>query len=163
MDVSLHEMDLPLLQAYYRDFQMDLDRFMDMAQYREYVYAPKRVEAYFERLRSDPNRVDFLVMLGEAPVGEVALKRIDRAARTCELSIHLQNDAMKNRGYGTQAERLAVAYAFDVLGMETVLADAMRKNARSQRVLEKVGFARTGEEDAFIYYQLKRDEWKEKT
>ena len=32
----------------------------------------------------------------------------------------MQNDAMKGKGYGTQAERLAVKTAFDELGMAAV-------------------------------------------
>ena len=51
-------------------------------------------------------------------------------------SIHLQNDAVKNKGYGTQAERLAIAYAFDALGVDHILADSVEKNRRSQHVLE---------------------------
>ena len=54
---------------------------------------------------------------------------------------------MKNRGYGTQAEQLSIAYAFDALGMKHILADSVEKNHRSQRMLEKLGFcARGGEE-----------------
>ena len=29
------------------------------------------------------------------------------------MGIHLQNDAVKEKGYGTQAERLILQYAFD--------------------------------------------------
>lgn len=45
----------------------------------------------------------------------------------------MQNDAVKDKGYGTQAERLAVKYAFDQLGMVAVNADTVLKNTRSQR------------------------------
>lgn len=70
------------------------------------------------------------------------------------MSIHLQNDAVKGKGYGTQAERLAVQYAFNELGMKTIHADAILKNTRSQHVLEKVGFQLLGEDDAFKYYRI---------
>ena len=162
MPVSLRKMSLPLLQEYYRGFRMDADVFMDMSRFREYRYDPVRVEAYYNRLKAARDRVDFLVMLGERPIGEAALKRIDARARSCELSIHLQNDSVKNLGFGARAERLLLQYAFDTLKMNVVYADAVLTNARSQHVLEKLGFERTGEDGTFVHYRLNIDEWKEK-
>lgn len=89
-----------------------------------------------------------------------SLRHISAEAKECELSIHLQNDSVKGRGYGTQAERLAVAYAFDRLGMERVLADAVVKNTRSRHILEKLGFRFLREEDGFRYYCLDREDRK---
>ena len=63
---------------------------------------------------------------------------------------------VKGLGYGTYAEKLALKYAFDVLGMAAVNADAVIKNTRSQHVLEKVGFQLIGEGDGFKYYQCVR-------
>jgi len=162
MPVTLSAMTLPLLQEYYRGFQMDADVFMDMSRFHEYRYDPERVGAYYRRLKSARDRVDFLVMLGRKPIGEAALKRIDPQARSCELAIHLQSDSVKNLGFGTRAERLLLRYAFDTLEMSAVYADAVLKNTRSQRVLEKLGFARMGEDGTFVHYRLNIDEWKEK-
>ena len=89
-------------------------------------------------------------------MGEVGFKHIDCVKKECELTIHLQNDGVKNRGIGTAAERLALNYAFDVLGMEAVKADAVLKNRRSQRVLEKAGFTFIREDDTFRYYVRRR-------
>ncbi len=87
------------------------------------------------------------------PIGELQLKQIDMERKECTLSIHMQNDAVKGRGYGTCAERLALKYAFDVLGMAAVTADTVIKNTRSQYVLGKVGFQYIGEKDGFKYYR----------
>ena len=92
-------------------------------------------------------------------IGEIHLKRIDRANRTCALGIHLQNDAVKGRGYGTRAEKLALKYAFEELGMRAVEADALLKNTRSQRVLEKAGFRYVRSDEAFRYYRCERTEF----
>ena len=72
------------------------------------------------------------------------------------MSIHLQNDAVKNKGYGTSAEKLALEYSVKVLGMKTVLADALIKNKRSQHVLEKVGFHFVRKDEMFCYYQYQK-------
>ena len=61
---------------------------------------------------------------------------------------YLQNDSVKGRGYGTAAERLALKYAFDTLGMDAVNADTVIKNTRSQHVLEEKG--------DFKYYRFDR-------
>ena len=98
----------------------------------------------------------FAIMLDDRPIGELQLKRIDWKKAECTLSIHMQNDAVKGKGYGTQAERLAVQYAFDELGMVAVNADAVLKNTRSQHVLEKVGFRLVGVDEAFKYYRMER-------
>ena len=157
--IHLQPMDRMLLHEYYKGFVMDADIFMDMRNFREYTYAPERVDAYFDRLQSQKDRVDFLIMNDEKPIGEIALKHIDETARQCELSIHLQNDSVKNKGYGTQAERLILEYAFQTLGMTSVIADSVLKNKRSQHTLEKVGFQETGRDDTFVYYRLSQSDW----
>ena len=62
----------------------------------------------------------FAVMLSDRPIGELQLKQIDRNKNECTLSIHMQNDQVKDKGYGTLAERMAVGYAFEKLGMEAM-------------------------------------------
>ena len=57
---------------------------------------------------------------------------------------------------GTQAERLAVQYAFEELGMTAIHADAVLKNIRSQHVLEKVGFCLVGEDEVSKTYRMER-------
>ena len=115
--ITLQPLDRALLHEYYKDFVMDADIFMDMSNFREYTYSPERVDAYFDRLQSQKNRVDFLIMHDGKPIGEIALKHIDVKVKQCELSIHLQNDTVKNKGYGSQAERMILEYAFQTLGI----------------------------------------------
>lgn len=158
-EIRLVPMKRALLHEYYQGFAMDADLFMDMRDFRPFVYEPARVDAYYEKLCAQRDRVDLLILLGRKPIGEIALKHVDLTAKQCELSVHLQNDAVKNRGYGTQAERLILEYAFGTLGMETVLADSVLKNERSQHVLEKLGFRECGRDDRFVCYRLCRSEW----
>ncbi len=161
MQLRLQPMERALLHEYYRGFTSDPALFMDMSRFHEYVYSPQQVDAYYDGLRAQPDREDFLILLDGAPIGEIALKHIDEAAGRCELSIHLQNDAAKNRGFGMQAERMMLSYAFRERGMKTVLADSVLKNRRSQHILEKLGFQQVGQDDTFLYYQLTADDWKQ--
>ena len=73
------------------------------------------------------------------------------------MGICLKSDAYKNRGIGTQAERLAAAYVFSELNIPLLYADTLRTNTRSQRVLEKAGFSFIREDGDFRYYRICRD------
>ena len=83
-------------------------------------------------------------------VSEFVVKDLDHSNGYRTHSTHLQNNSVKNKGYGTQAEILSVKYAFKELNMVTVFADAILKNLRSQHVLRKAGFRATHQDDTFI-------------
>ncbi len=68
----------------------------------------------------------------------------------------MQNDSVKGKGYGTEAEKLAIKYAFDEMGMVAVNADTVVKNTRSQLILDKIGFDFIKEEGDFLYYRLEK-------
>lgn len=147
----------------YRGFTMDPAIFADRALYeksKNYVYDPEKVDRLFDMREQEPGSIAFAVMLDGAVIGEVGLRHFDPETKECELSIHLQNDAVKGRGYGTQAERLATECAFDVLGAESVFAESLQSNTRSQHVLEKLGFRYVGEEDGFKQYRLRKKDRK---
>lgn len=150
---------MELCQKLFRNWENDESIYMDMSVFKPYVYDEEAVRRYFYA-KQIPSRIVFAVMLGERPVGELQLKKIDTDKRECTLSIHMQNDAVKGKGYGPQAICLAIDYAFDELGMKVVHADSVIKNLRSQHVLEKVGFKITMEDEEFRYYRL--DERRER-
>ena len=155
-EITLAPMTRELFHTLYRGFENDPDIYMNMQYYTQYVYNSEKVDERFDSLQT-PERVVFAIMLDDAPIGEVQLKRINRERNDCTLSIHLQNDAVKNRGFGTQAEKQAVRYAFDVLKLDAVNADAVLKNTRSQHVLEKAGFMFTREDEMFRYYRIENE------
>lgn len=154
-EISLCLMTRALCHELFKKWENDPDIYMNMDQFTTYQYDEAAVDRYFDT-KQEPSRVLLAIMKDGAPVGEIQLKQIDRERKTCNLSIHMQNDTVKGRGYGTCAERLAVQYAFNVLGMTAVDADAITKNRRSQHVLEKVGFRYIKEENGFRYYRYER-------
>ena len=159
MDVSLLPMTRERMHELYRGFSLDPAIFADMALYerkRDYVYDPRKVDALFDLRGAEEGSTAFAIMLGGAVIGEVGLRRFSAETGECELSVHLQNDSVKNKGFGTQAERLAIAYAFDVLGAKSIFAEALTKNTRSRHVLEKLGFRYLGEKDGFGQYRLEK-------
>ena len=57
------------------------------------------------------------------------------------------------RGYAVEAARATLGEAFGPLGLERVIAITRPENHRSQRVLERLGFARTGTRLAYGHRQ----------
>lgn len=160
MNIRLCNMTKELARQYFKQFKMDPDLFMDMSKFRPYVYSQEQSDATVERYRQ-LGRTYLAVMLDEEPIGEVILKNVDLEQKHCTLGISMQSDEYKSKGYGSQAEILALEYAFCEMGMETVYADAILKNTRSQHVLQKVGFIETHRDDAFRYYRCDKNTWKQ--
>ncbi len=118
---------------------MDPDIFLYMTDFKEYVYSAEQCDDQVDRYER-LGRIYMAIMLDERPIGEVILKNINMAQRHCTLGIHLQNDSIKNKGYGMRSEILALQFAFNELNIEVVYTDVIKKKKRSQHVLSKVGF-----------------------
>lgn len=158
MNIRLCKMTKDLNRQYFSKFEHDPDIFMDPRRFTAYSYSQEAADAYWLRQQS-MGRIHLAITLNEDAIGEVILKNIDRSKKCCTMGIHMQNDAVKNQGYGTTAERLVIEYAFNELGMETVNADALKKNIRSQHVLRKAGFQEIRQDDTFYYYRCDKDHW----
>ena len=157
MNVELLPMTRERMHEMYRGFTLDPDIFMDMDLYEQKknnIYDPEKVDALYDMRNSEEGSIAFAIMHDGSVIGEVGLRHFSEDSKECELSVHMQNDAVKGKGYGTQAEKLAIKYAFDVLGAESIFAESLVKNKRSQHILEKLGFKYIGEEDGFKQYRL---------
>ncbi len=154
-NIRLTEMTRALCRAFFSEFTHDPDLFTENQPFTEYVYAQEKADAYWQRHR-DLRRVHLAVMLQDEPIGEIILKNIDRNAKVCTMGITVKNDTFKNKGYGTQAEKMALEFAFSDLGMKTVRADALLKNERSKHVLKKAGFVETHRDSSFCYFQCQK-------
>ena len=158
--VRLEAATLPLCHAFFRDFQQAPELFEDPDRCQPYVYDAGRVDAWFAQRQARGDERRFYVLLEGKPIGELVLKGIDPETRSCALGICLVNDRYKNHGYGTAAERQGLRYAFEELGMETVLADSLLPNTRSQRSLQKAGFRFISEDGRFKTYRITREEFR---
>lgn len=85
----------------------------------------------------------FGVFLGNRPVGSFQLKRINPEQKRCEFGIILQNDAVKNRGIGSEAIRLGMRIAREKYRIEQIIGDTMGRNKPMIHVFEKLGFRLT--------------------
>jgi len=76
-------------------------------------------------------------------IGYAGLHDIDAEHRQAEISFWI-GGAFEGRGYVTEAARRLIDFAFADLALNRICAFHMVRNAGSQRVLEKLGFAREG-------------------
>ena len=86
-----------------------------------------------------------------ALAGEVVLHRFGYHAEA-EIGVRLLPEAEGN-GYAAEAVSAVCEYAFSKLELERVEAKHFRENARSGRSLQLAGMKKTGEDEAFVYYE----------
>lgn len=130
--------------------------------YDTFQYSAEKMTAYYHKKMSEPNRRLFSIHVNHEVIGEVQIKYIDYEKLEGTLSILLANDQYKNKGYGSQAERLVLDYAFNTLNLKRVKADATQRNERSKHILEKIGFQHIKDENLMSYYVLERGHYESK-
>jgi len=76
--------------------------------------------------------------------GEVVLNNLDRANRSCGFRILLGSAEFRDRGLGTEASRLALAHAFQRVGVHRVELQVYAFNPRAKHVYDRLGFRYEG-------------------
>jgi RimJ/RimL family protein N-acetyltransferase len=111
-------------------------------------------EAFYEKVQQEESRVWLIIALREddRPIGECGLLRLFPAWRTTDLSIILGEKDAWGRGYGSEAIRLLLDYAFGALNLHRVAIGVVGFNERALRFYEKVGFRREGVQRAGYFY-----------
>ena len=143
-----------MYNEYFKEYQNDLDLYIDKSTYQTYTYEEEKVNRYIQR-QIDLKRKVFAIMFNGEMVGEIVIKNIvERESAT--LGLAMKNTKYKDRGFGTKAEQLAIQYVFNELDIPVLYADTILSNTRSQHVLEKVGFKFIKEEGEFRYYRIDR-------
>ncbi|HET7350577.1 MAG TPA: GNAT family protein [Marmoricola sp.] len=88
-------------------------------------------------------------------VGEVVLNDWEPGNRSCGFRI-LLGPRGRNRGLGTEATRLIIDHAFDVLGLHRVELEVYAFNPRAAAAYRKAGFVEEGRRRDALAYD---DEW----
>ena len=78
-------------------------------------------------------------------IGVIGLVRIDEQANTCSFAYLLGCDYW-NRGYGTEAVKAVLRFAFEELQIQRIVADHMVQNPASGAVMRKAGMTHIGPE-----------------
>ena len=105
----------------------------------------------------------------ERLIGFVVLHSIKWSNQSALLAIGIGESACRGRGYGQDALRLILNYAFDELNLYRVGLTVMAYNAAAVRAYERAGFVlegaargavqRAGAHHDLLYFGILRDEW----
>ena len=155
-EITLTPMTARMYHAFFRDYKNDADLYLDKSEFREYTYDRETVDAYIRR-QIALKRLPFAILYGDEMAGELKFYDI-KPHESAVLGITMKSSQYKDRGFGTQAERLAIDYAFHKLDIPVLYAAAVLTNTRSQYVLEKVGFQLISQDARRKYYRISRVE-----
>src|SRR5688500_282914 len=78
------------------------------------------------------------------PIGTTALHRLDYRNRTAAFGIFIGEADARGQGYGTEATRLTLDYAFTALGLHSVMLTVAEFNLAGQRAYARAGFRECG-------------------
>jgi RimJ/RimL family protein N-acetyltransferase len=86
-------------------------------------------------------------------IGDVGFMGPPDATGAVNVGCAITEDA-RGQGYGTEALTALLEWARGQSGLTCVLADTTRSNLASQRLLERAGLRRVGEDGELLYYML---------
>jgi RimJ/RimL family protein N-acetyltransferase len=104
--------------------------------------------AWFDSASDNDVRFTIHELAAEHPqqraIGMSRLFHIDRGHRHAELGIYLGERDAWGQGFGTEATRLTIDYAFNVLGLHNVFLRVIANNTRAIKAYERAGFRTVG-------------------
>ncbi len=117
---------------------------------------PRDVERLFEDREASTTERSFAIHLPESqkPLGIISLMNISKAHASADLSIILGDSDNRARGYGTEAIRTILDYAFADLRLHRVGLSVFDFNDAALKTYERLGFQREG----CLRGAVKRDE-----
>jgi RimJ/RimL family protein N-acetyltransferase len=105
----------------------------------------------WERLSNDRSGATFVVEADGEVIGHLGLFNADVEARTMELGITIGDKDYWGRGYGGEALRLAVDYAFRMRNVRKVHLSVLANNPRAIAAYRRNGFVEEGRRREHAY------------
>ena len=121
----------------------EVTEFFTIDEGRDY----EQVVTEFVRYNLDPTKMQFTITLKpeDKPIGKVYLSRINRAEDSMDITrIYIADQELRGKGYGEEALRLILEFAFINLHMERVTIDHFEKNRTAAALYDKIGFMNEG-------------------
>lgn len=107
----------------------------------EFPLTIEQLEDYKDQYELDEFGWIFMALDTEGiPVGHFLMRKADYQNESVHLGFIVIDPEKRNHGYGQEMVRLAVKYAFEMLGVKRVTLGVFDINPRAQHCYEKVGF-----------------------
>lgn len=102
--------------------------------------------AWFTRVSANSDEFHFTIFerASGRPIGNTGLHHVDLRNRTAMFGILIGEADCRGRGYGTEATRLMLDYAFTALGLHSLLLTVHEFNLAGQRAYHKAGYREMG-------------------
>jgi RimJ/RimL family protein N-acetyltransferase len=137
-----HKGILPLLWKWENDLELSV-----LTGDPVHPLTPEGIDQLYERYsKPGPGHASFVIYERATmrPIGMIGLHGINHAHRIAELGAGIGEHDCWGKGYGTEATRLILEYAFNVLGLHNVMLRVFSYNERAIRTYLKVGFKEIG-------------------
>ena len=134
--------DLPRLLDFWNDVEVQLAGGGDPPR----PTALERLQKTLDREAAEPSRdkTEFAIEAECRLIGHCGLYNIDETARRCELGITIGDRDFWGRGYGRDAVRLRLDYAFRLRNLLRVWLEVHADNERALRAYRACGFEEEG-------------------
>ena len=134
------------LEGEYFDWLNDREvtKFLDSGVFPNTV---EKMEEYYRNIALSPNNAMLAIIDKESEkhIGNIKLGPINWVTRITPLGIMIGNKEFWGKGYGTEAIRLVLDYAFIRLNLYKVTAGVASINEGSVKAFEKAGFEIEGQ------------------
>jgi RimJ/RimL family protein N-acetyltransferase len=139
-----------------------------------FVYSPQRSKEWLEKMLQENEHNLFMFMIrtleDDRLIGEVGLDGVQWNHGDTFIGIGLGEREFWGKGYGTDAMRVILRYAFNELNLHRVSLNVFEYNRRALRSYEKTGFkvegrarkflSREGNRWDLIFMGILREEWE---
>lgn len=159
----VEEADIEMMRAWRNSDRVSAMMFSDD------VITAEGQRNWFKGLRDDPDRLYLLFEVRGEAVGLIYFNPIDRQRKQATWGFYMGQERSP-RGSARMMGRLALAVAFDTLGMERVIGETFVFNERSIAFHERLGFLREavlpgyktkrGTPQDVIRFAIEREAWK---
>jgi RimJ/RimL family protein N-acetyltransferase len=167
-----------LLRPFSRDYLPYIQKWSNDAELRRLIgevgpMSRADTEKWCRELLADKDRVWFAIVLkkGDRVIGEAGLLRMFKPWRSTDMTIIIGERDAWGKGYGREAGRLLLDYAFEHLGLHRVSIGVVGSNKNALRFWKNLGFKKEGtiRKNDFIrgewrdrhLFSILREEWKE--
>jgi RimJ/RimL family protein N-acetyltransferase len=134
-------------------------------------FSAESIKTWLEEHSFDKDNFFFAInrLQDNRPIGDINLSGIDWIHRNAYLGISIGEREEWSKGYGTDAVRVILRFAFKELNLHRVSLTVFDYNQRAKRAYEKAGFRTEGRQRGFlkregqrwdlIYMGILRREW----
>ncbi|MBN1428237.1 MAG: GNAT family N-acetyltransferase [Anaerolineae bacterium] len=160
--------DLPVFMQWFRDYETQRLLVPGVA----FPITDEAEEVFYQQAVKESESAYYFsihTLESDLLIGNCSLFAINQRNRSADFGIVVGEKAYWGRGYGSDATRILLGFAFQEVNLNRVQLEVFDYNARAIRSYEKVGFAREGvrrqalfREGAYhdiILMAILRDDW----